>query len=68
MVNLDVKDIDRFFGTRLSNVSETVNSTQEAINQIAPVASFISKNWPLVLITLFVVILVACITANKITG
>ena len=68
MDNLDVKDIDRFFGTRLSNVSETVNSTQDAINQIAPVASFISKNWPLVLITLFVVILVASITANKITG
>lgn len=66
--HVDFKDLDQVLGTHLSTVGTTINATQDAINQMAPVISFIGKNWLLILFIIFAVMVLASIIANKVTG
>lgn len=61
-------DIDTALGTHTQGLPKTINDLQDAANEIKPFADHITKYWSGYLIGLFVVLVVAVIVGNKITG
>lgn len=61
-------DIDTAFGTHTQDLPKTINDLQSAADEIKPFADHITKYWSGYLVGLFVVLVIAVVVGNKITG
>lgn len=63
-----LETIDNIAGTHLSDVGKTINSAQSSVESIQPAIKFVADHYIELLIAFFIVLVMAGVVANKITG
>jgi len=63
-----LETIDNIAGTHLANVGSTINSAQGAVESLQPTIKFVTDHYIEIAIALLIVMIIAGVIANKITG
>ena len=60
------QEIDSLLGTHLTDTTNTVNATQQALNTLNPEIQAFNKNLPMIMLTAFIAVFAACFLALKV--